>query len=1340
MSVPNLHRAGLAGCVAALAGMSLGLPPAGGTSAQAAVALGAGHLGVPLEAPAPPLVGGAPATTVKYEWQRCEPYSTLVGADGATDYWHLADGTVNATDALGGATGKYSGSHATVADGALVGESDPAAAFDGKTSALAVSGAPDYAGTAPYTLELWVRPHTIDGTFRFLISREQTTAAGRQGTGIWLSSTGLGFERWTDGVASTVHYAAGLPLGTWSQVTATYDGALMRLYVNGSQVGSRETSAALPALSAPTAIGAGAGAHSGFFAGDIDEVSLYPRAIIRSHVSAHRAAAAGAPCTAIAGARVSTYTPVLADLGRTMSVTVTSTNVHGSASVAGLGASPIDDGSGQFVQATVGGVSSSGTVSGTVQVTATLAGLPADRVEWDVDGQYRYSKPGEAPYQYTWYTAAEANGPHVVSVKVWGPNASTPVSAEVTVHVSNPTLHPTPLALGEESVYAEMDEGEEASAQDLLGNVWPARGFPLPYLEWPLNWQEDPYHEAYWEFYFYGLRPEATLLYEWKMTGDGAYLEKLIAILRSYVAYDRTRPENRVTFDNDHTSAYRTMELINFYVKLKIAGALPKDLEEGLARSLAKLGAFLAEAKHFEADFNHGFNEGAALLLLADNFPHMPGASAWRQLGLERLQQMLTNTIDADGVEVENSPFYQVYVLGLVYQIAQWAKHYEPTLAVPYAEAAAKMLRYTADVTQPNGYLPMLGATATTYMPAQDPNVYGPMAAADPEFDFAFTRGVHGAPPPDGTVLFPVSGLFLMRSPLGLVANLPNQTFVTFNAGTYRTSHSDLDAMGMTMYSNGAELLPTSGLYTYTEEPWLEYFHGTRSHNTVVVDGKDQAQGSAQAGSHGSAGGSTWASGVSGLYAGVTHHRTIVVLRQGLTLVLDDLSSSASHKYAQAWHMAPGSNVRESGGDTYVTNASGAPTLTIRQADPAGMTTQSVDGATNPIQGWYSNGYGFKQPDWALEDTRTGKTALFTTLLAAGSYAGQASTVVETAVAGGHRVSVCVGGTAGYSLVIPSDNDAAPTIASGACAAPIPGGSQEAIREPLPTPALTLSPADEAAFQPLPARAGSIPVLLFHSVCPTSGCTSYNATPAEFARMMLMVARAGYHTVSIDQYAKWWHGEAVTLPSRPLLLCFDDARLDGYRGADGILTALGDRATVFDITGETESGNPKYLRWDELARMQATGRWDVQLHADEGHVTIPVGAEPGGEPTLKPYYGWLKYDPTRYPAGEHLESYAEWKLRAEGDIAQGEAERAAHIPGYQPLAFAVPFGDYGQFHTNDSSIPTELAAYLSGHFRVFFTQPHPDPDFSTPGKEPWRYTIRSSTTAPELYAWLAEHA
>jgi hypothetical protein len=77
--------------------------------------------------------------------------------------------------------------------------------------------------------------------------------------------------------------------------------------------------------------------------------------------------------------------------------------------------------------------------------------------------------------------------------------------------------------------------------------------------------------------------------------------------------------------------------------------------------------------------------------------------------------------------------------------------------------------------------------------------------------------------------------------------------------------------------------------------------------------------------------------------------------------------------------------------------------------------------------------YGAKQPGWAVEDTRTGTSALFTTLLAAGPYAGQASTVTETATAGGHQVSVCVGGTVGYSVTVPSDNAAKPTILAGGC-------------------------------------------------------------------------------------------------------------------------------------------------------------------------------------------------------------------------------------------------------------------------------------------------------------------
>ena len=50
----------------------------------------------------------------------------------------------------------------------------------------------------------------------------------------------------------------------------------MRLYVNGAQVGSRETSAPLIAEPGPTEIGAGAGGRAGFFSGDLDEVASLP--------------------------------------------------------------------------------------------------------------------------------------------------------------------------------------------------------------------------------------------------------------------------------------------------------------------------------------------------------------------------------------------------------------------------------------------------------------------------------------------------------------------------------------------------------------------------------------------------------------------------------------------------------------------------------------------------------------------------------------------------------------------------------------------------------------------------------------------------------------------------------------------------------------------------------------------------------------------------------------------------------------------------------------------------------------------------------------------------------
>jgi hypothetical protein len=176
---------------------------------------------------------------------------------------------------------------------------------------------------------------------------------------------------------------------------------------------------------------------------------------------------------------------------------------------------------------------------------------------------------------------------------------------------------PTPLPFGRESMYADLNQGNLALADRMLDDYWPARGHPPAYLPRPITWTEDPYNDSLWRFMFYSLRYTSNLLWAFGTTGQPEYRDRLLEILRSYAAYDGTRPFNGKTFDNKHTAAYRAMVLVNSYRKLEAWGMLPPDLARDLNSSIGRLGAFLADARNYEPGFNHGFNEAAGLLLVA---------------------------------------------------------------------------------------------------------------------------------------------------------------------------------------------------------------------------------------------------------------------------------------------------------------------------------------------------------------------------------------------------------------------------------------------------------------------------------------------------------------------------------------------------------------------------------------------------------------------------------------------------------------------------------------------------------------------------------------------------
>jgi hypothetical protein len=72
-------------------------------------------------------------------------------------------------------------------------------------------------------------------------------------------------------------------VGAWTHVALTYDGAAMRLYVNGVLATSRATVGALQTTTSPLWIG-GNSPWGEYFQGLIDDVRVYDRALSQADI------------------------------------------------------------------------------------------------------------------------------------------------------------------------------------------------------------------------------------------------------------------------------------------------------------------------------------------------------------------------------------------------------------------------------------------------------------------------------------------------------------------------------------------------------------------------------------------------------------------------------------------------------------------------------------------------------------------------------------------------------------------------------------------------------------------------------------------------------------------------------------------------------------------------------------------------------------------------------------------------------------------------------------------------------------------------------------------------
>ncbi len=399
----------------------------------------------------------------------------LVGA------YALSEGTgLQTADSSGSANGgTLSG-----ATWAAAGKYGGGLAFDGTNDWVTVPDAASLDLTTGLTLEAWVRP-TTNSSWRTVMLKEHGSTLAYGLYSAATSSRPMGVVL-TGGSQQKLSGPTALTLNTWTHLALTYDGAQMRLYVNGTQRASKAVTGAAPNSTGALRIGGNNVWKSEWFSGSLDELRVYNRALSAAEVQADMNSPVGlsdttaptAPGNLRQTASAQTTATISWDSstdnigvqgyeifrGTTSQGTTTTNNWSLTGlpcnSTTAVGVEAFDAAGNRSSRSTltvattscdtappsvsITSPSGGATVSGTVQVSASAAddsGVAG--VQFFVDGAAVGPEDPTAPYSSDWNTASAGNGPRSLTAVARDTSGNLTTSSAVGVDVDNDTVAPT---------------------------------------------------------------------------------------------------------------------------------------------------------------------------------------------------------------------------------------------------------------------------------------------------------------------------------------------------------------------------------------------------------------------------------------------------------------------------------------------------------------------------------------------------------------------------------------------------------------------------------------------------------------------------------------------------------------------------------------------------------------------------------------------------------------------------------------------------------------------------------------------------------------------------------
>ena len=366
---------------------------------------------------------------------------------------------------------------------------------------------------------------------------------------------------------------------------------------------------------------------------------------------------------------------------------------------------------------------------------------------------------------------------------------------------------------------------------------------------------------------------------------------------------------------HDHGTAIRTFHLLNFWNEFR-SSTVNTDpaFSQLFAKTLYEHATLLATPSFYKPNNNHGMFQDMALTAVAETHLSFYRSSSWRSLATNRLTQQLSHSLSTDGVHLEHSPFYQIYLYDTLARFNDWAAANRFALSSRMGDVK-DMPGALTYMLKPNGTLPMFGDTPSI---VHRPDAI-PYVERYPHLYYAMTQGRSGAQPSTRVGKLSNQYAFFRQHWGGNAGPFHDAVQVMMTAGYHSNIHKHADDLSIDLYGYGRDFIVESGRYAYTNRPERKVVMQAAAHNTVHVAGQNfkltpSNLRRSQITSVGASSTQWTAAGTSGLLGqGMTHTRRLAYDRDGTVLVYDDITSPTTASFVQRFHLGTGLNRVSSG-------------------------------------------------------------------------------------------------------------------------------------------------------------------------------------------------------------------------------------------------------------------------------------------------------------------------------------------------------------------------------------------------------------------------------------------